>query len=132
MTSNKKPARRERRAFSEEFKAEAVRMVAERRAAGATLTQVGRELDVRPDQRRDWARLPRDVSRVGDAVPGETVEQANRRLRRPRSSPHHGWPRRRPPAAGRRFCRRSLRSTRSRVRRVAGPCGSSPSSPRPR
>ena len=40
MTSNKKPARRERREFSEEFKAEAVRMVAERRAAGATLTQV--------------------------------------------------------------------------------------------
>ena len=82
MTSNKKPARRERREFSEECKTEAVRMVAERRAAGATLTQVGRELDVRPDQLRDWARLQRDVSRVGDAVPGETVEQANRRLRR--------------------------------------------------
>ena len=49
MTSNKKPARRERREFSEEFKAEAVRMVAERRAAGATLTQVGRELDVLED-----------------------------------------------------------------------------------
>ena len=57
-------------------------MVAERRAAGATLTQVGRELDVRPDQLRDWARLPRDVSRVVHAVPGETFEQANRRLRR--------------------------------------------------
>ena len=57
-------------------------MVAERRAAGATLTQVGRELDVRPDQLRDWARLPRDVRRVGDAVPGETLEQATRRLRR--------------------------------------------------
>ena len=67
-TSNTKPARRERREFSEECKAEAVRMVAERRAAGAALTQVGRELDVRPDQLRDWARPPRDVSRVGDAV----------------------------------------------------------------
>ena len=82
MISNKKPARRERREFSEECKADAVRMVAKRRAAGATLTHVGRERDVRPDQRRDWARLPRDVSRVGDAVPGETVEQANRRRRR--------------------------------------------------
>ena len=36
-------ARRERRAFSTEFKAEAVRLAAERRASGGTLTQVGRE-----------------------------------------------------------------------------------------
>ena len=78
MTSNTKPARRERREFSEACKAEAVRMVAECRAAGATLTQV----DVRPDQLRDWARLPRDASSVVGAVLGETVEQENRRLRR--------------------------------------------------
>jgi transposase-like protein len=55
MKSNKKagPAgRRERRAFSAEFKAEAVRLVAERRVLGATLTQIGRELDVRPEQLR--------------------------------------------------------------------------------
>jgi transposase len=48
--------RRERREFSAEFKAEAVRLVAERRASGATLAQVGRELDVRPDQLRAWAK----------------------------------------------------------------------------
>ena len=41
-------ARRARREFSDEFKAEAVRLAADRRAAGGSLTQVGRELDVRP------------------------------------------------------------------------------------
>lgn len=40
MTSNMKPARREGREFSEKFQMEAVRMVAKRRAAGETLTQV--------------------------------------------------------------------------------------------
>jgi transposase-like protein len=47
MRSKKKAgpgARRERREFSGEFKAEAVRLAAERRAVGGTLTQVGREL----------------------------------------------------------------------------------------
>jgi transposase len=82
MKSNRKSARRERRAFSEEFKAEAVRMVTERRAAGATLTQIGRELDVRPDQLREWVRLHGDASDKGGAPPGETLEQENRRLRR--------------------------------------------------
>lgn len=82
MKSNKKAAgRRERRAFSAEFKAEAVRLVAERRALGVTLAQVGRELDVRPDQLRAWTRqLRRDDT--GSAVPGETTEQEVRRLRR--------------------------------------------------
>ena len=46
MRSSKQVVRRERRAFSAEFNAEAVRLVAERRAAGASLTQIGRELDV--------------------------------------------------------------------------------------
>ena len=72
--------RRERREFSAEFKAEAVRLVAERRAAGVTLAQVGRELDVRPDRLRAWARQHGDNH--DDVVPGETVEQENRRLRR--------------------------------------------------
>ena len=75
-------ARRARREFSEEFKAEAVRLVAERRAAGGSLTQVGRELDVRPDQLREWTRQRARASGAGTAHPGETVEQENRRLRR--------------------------------------------------
>ena len=85
MKSNRKagPAgRRERRQFSAEFKAEAIRLVAERRAVGVTLTQVGRELDVRPDQLRTWAREQGRGSGVGPAVLGESVEQENRRLRR--------------------------------------------------
>jgi transposase len=85
MKSNKKagPAgRRERRSFSAEFKAEAVRLVAERRAVGVPLSQVGRELDVRPDQLRAWTRQLRRDDDSGSTVPGETTEQEVRRLRR--------------------------------------------------
>lgn len=57
-------------------------MVAERRAAGAMLTQVGRELDVRPDQLRAWGRRQRDATDTGAAVPNEMLEQEKRRLRR--------------------------------------------------
>jgi transposase len=74
--------RRERRAFSAEFKAEAVRLVAERRALGATLAQIGRELDVRPDQLRAWTRQQQHQSGARSGMPGETLEQENRRLRR--------------------------------------------------
>jgi transposase len=85
MKSNRKagPAgRRERREFSAEFKAEAVRLVAERRASGVPLSQVGRELDVRPDQLRAWARQQGRDAENGAAFPGESIEQENRRLRR--------------------------------------------------
>lgn len=85
MKSNRKAGgagRRERRAFSAEFKTEEARLVPERRAEGATLAQVGRELEVRPDQLRAWARQQRLDHGRGAAVPGETVEQENRRLRR--------------------------------------------------
>lgn len=82
MGSSKKGIRRERRGFTAEFKAEAVRLLAERRAAGATATQVGRELDVRPDQLRAWSRLQHEASGAGAPVAGETLEQENRRLRR--------------------------------------------------
>ena len=82
MGLSKKGVRRERRACRAEFKAEAVRMVAERRAAGASLTQIGRELDVRPDLLRGWVRLQRDARGPGMALAGETPEQELRRLRR--------------------------------------------------
>ena len=82
MKSSKKSVRRERRTFSEAFKAEAVRLMMDRRAEGATLAQIGRELDVGPDQLREWARQAgADRGRDG-ALPGETLEQENRRLRR--------------------------------------------------
>jgi transposase len=85
MKSNKKAAsagRRERRSFSPEFKAEAVRLVAERRALGVPLSQVGRELDVRPDQLRAWTRQLKRDDDTGAGFPGETAEQEVRRLRR--------------------------------------------------
>ena len=75
-------ARRVRREFSDEFKAEAVRLAAERRAVGGSLTQVGRELDVRSDQLREWTRQQTRAHGSDVAHPGETVEQENRRLRR--------------------------------------------------
>ena len=74
--------RRERRAFSAEFKAEAVRMIAERRASGIPLTQIGRELDVRPDQLRAWVRAARQERGPDVVGPGESLEQEVRRLRR--------------------------------------------------
>lgn len=82
MKSSKKIGRRERRTFSAEFKAEAVRLLTERRAAGDTLAQVSRELDVRADQLRAWARQARERTGSESGIPGETLEQENRRLRR--------------------------------------------------
>ena len=82
MKSNKKAGRRERRSFSAEFKAEAVQLVAARRAEGATLTQIGRELDVRPDQLRAWSKAHGLAAGAGAGMPGETTEQEVRRLRR--------------------------------------------------
>ena len=74
-------ARRARREFSDEFKAEAVRLAAERRAVGGSLTQVGRELDVRPDQLREWTRQQARAYGAGSGLPGETVEVLMARVR---------------------------------------------------
>lgn len=77
------PSRRERRAFTEEFKREAVRLLHERRAGGVRVTQVGRELDVRPDQLREWARrLAEREGGLAAAGVVETPEQELQRLRR--------------------------------------------------
>lgn len=73
---------RKRRAFSEEFKQQAVRRVRERTAIGVTLTQIGRELGVRPDLLRKWARVAKE--RTGEAATSEEVVTLAevRRLRR--------------------------------------------------
>ena len=47
---------KKRRAFSLEFKSEAVRRLGERRLHGGTVAQVGRELGVRPDILERWER----------------------------------------------------------------------------
>jgi transposase len=82
MESSKQQGRRTRRDFSDEFKAEAVRLVEARRAVGAPLSQIGRELDVRPDQLRAWVRTHQEASASGTRHHGETAEQEVRRLRR--------------------------------------------------
>ena len=74
--------RRERRAFSAEFKAEAVRMLQARRVVGVPVAQVARELDVRAEQLRLWAHSARPNPASAGSAAGETLEQEVRRLRR--------------------------------------------------
>ena len=77
-----------RRFFSAEFKLEAVRRMQERRAAGVSLSQIGREMGVRPDMLRAWAKqageragaAPRDVFPGQGHLPTEQEEL--RRLQR--------------------------------------------------
>ena len=77
-----------RRVFSPEFKLEAVRRMEERRAQGVTLTQIGRELDVRPDMLRAWKRQlgARAGAQPVDVFPGQgrlpSEEAELRRLQR--------------------------------------------------
>lgn len=88
MTKAKGSGGRERRVFSAEFKMEAVRLMQERRTQGVSLSQIGREVDVRPDQLRRWAqqleeragRPPRDVFPGNGRLP--EAEEELRRLRR--------------------------------------------------
>jgi transposase len=75
-------ARRERRAFSADFKREAVRLLADRRAVGVSLTQVARELDVGAGLLQIWARELRSGAETNGQRTGESPEQELRRLRR--------------------------------------------------
>ena len=78
-----KARQRVRRDFTREFKAEAVRLMQDRRAAGVSLAQVGRDLEVHPDRLRAWAReLAAASESSAERRPGETPEQEVRRLRR--------------------------------------------------
>ena len=72
---------KERRAFSDEFKAEAVRMAQQAHAQGKSVSQVARALDVRADLLRVWIKAAA-VTRQEDGEPAETLEQEVRRLRR--------------------------------------------------
>ena len=69
-------AKRTRRVFSAEFKQEAVRRMAERRAQGVSLQQIGRELDVSADMLRAWAHQ----LKAGDALPLSDVFPGQGRL----------------------------------------------------
>ena len=70
--------KRDRRAFSLEFKLEAVRQVVE---GGRPLTQVARELKIQPDQLRDWRRKFEGTGAVKPAPRNESLEEETRRLR---------------------------------------------------
>ena len=93
MAQRKKQAVRTRRAFSAEFKLEAVQRAEERRAAGVPLTQIARELGVTDDLLRAWKRQAgaRHGARAADVFPGHgrlpsdeaelrRLERENRRL----------------------------------------------------
>jgi transposase len=82
MPRPKRPARppRPKRVFTPEFKAEAVRVLREREAQGATLAAVGRELDVGADQLRLWERQAVARGAVPRALESEAEELT--RLRR--------------------------------------------------
>lgn len=56
MTKRKKVLRVGKRRFSEAFKDEAVRQLAERRAVGESVEQIARDLDVDAALLRVWAR----------------------------------------------------------------------------
>ena len=75
---------RKRRDFTAEFKREALALMEERLARGVSLAQVGRDLDLHPDQLRAWARQSVDRGARDAASPAlsETPEQEVRRLRR--------------------------------------------------
>lgn len=75
-----KSPRPERRAFSAEFKAEVVRMALAGRAEGKSVSQLGRELDIRPDLVRVWIKEAAAQSK--SALPEESLEHEVRRLRR--------------------------------------------------
>lgn len=82
MPRPKRPAgpSRERRVFTSEFKAEAVRLLQARQAEGATLAAVSRELDVGADQLRLWERLA--IARGAVSRPTESEAEELHRLRR--------------------------------------------------
>jgi transposase-like protein len=65
------------RRYTPEFKVEAVRLMHDRFAAGATLQRVSEELEVHPDQLRNWAKQMQAAPR--GATPQEVFPGAGRR-----------------------------------------------------
>src|SRR5947208_11206717 len=98
--ASKGSGKRERRAFGAEFKVEAVRLMRERQKLGVSVAQVGRELAVRPDLLRKWARqvedragrAPSDVFPGNGKLPEAEERSEERRVGkecRSRWSPYH-------------------------------------------
>ena len=83
-----KSLKRTRRVFTAEFKREAVRRMAERRAQGVSLQQLGRELEVGTDMLRSWKHQldTREDVPLSDVFPGQgrlpSDQEELRRLQR--------------------------------------------------
>lgn len=73
--------KRVRRAYTPEFKREAVRRMQERRQAKISLAQISRELEVRADILRQWERALGAAPPVSSGGSGSPEEEL-RRLRR--------------------------------------------------
>lgn len=74
---------RSRRAFSWEFKREAVRLMQERQRLGTSLAQIGRELGVRAGLLHTWAAQVQRAARPTSASgAGLSPDEELRRLRR--------------------------------------------------
>ena len=71
--------KRNRRSFSPEFKLEAVRLLVE---GGRPLSQVARELQLRPELLRGWKRQLEAGGRIQRVQAALSVEEENRRLKR--------------------------------------------------
>ena len=73
MVKAAKATKATRRTFSAEFKQEAVRRMAERRAQGVSVQQIGRELDVRPEMLRVWTHqlAAQGGAPLADVFPGQ-------------------------------------------------------------
>jgi transposase len=88
MARPAKSIKRTRRIFSAEFKQEAVRRMAERRAQGVSVQQIGRDVDVRPEMLRAWARqlAAQGGAPLVDVFPGQgrlpSEQEEVRRLER--------------------------------------------------
>jgi transposase len=80
--------KRVRRTFDAAFKQEAVRRMQEQQARRVPVAVIARELDVRPDLLRQWARTlaAQPGAALHDVFPGEgrlsSAEEEVRRLRR--------------------------------------------------
>lgn len=76
--------KRQRRRYTAEFKAEALRLAGR---GDRSVAAVARELGIHPEVLRSWARRARDVTDVA-SEPAESLEAENRRLRRENARLH--------------------------------------------
>lgn len=82
--------KRTRREFTPEFRQEAVKLMNERLDEGVALAQIGRDLDLEPDQLRRWARdlgqwrsetaISQDPSSMSEAERESEIRRLRREL----------------------------------------------------